>query len=640
MPAPQATPITVTLPTPLDEAGRGIWGGILNTALGVITTAINFLLSLFGMQGVVYLDSFAGANDDAKLTAALSYVSGLSYRPAIAFSNRAYTFTTKDRAPFNGLRLIGPTRGLQAPERNGGASDQAFMVNLNFNGNWFTATTASIFQVYLGQMCFKGTTGNEVVLGNTGSGTWYCLDLEDISASGLKGVCGTYAAKLLGTAGVLRGNWDIANGTDCAINLGGSDWKLLFTQALVDSPTGSCPSAGRPVALYLQSLDKTPVTGLYVTCRGAWSGVEIDGPTNLNNGSSSNFGTVWISHSVIEGQNPVYSAGSTYPAYGGLIKVKGGRLSLSHSWLAYAMYDPANGGSPTAVIDVTGGNFLMYDCVYDRAAAVSEDVYLVNASGGTTKVRIRDMDTASRGGAWTGTPKVLANGGSVTADSTVTVVDGTVKQSTFEGGTATVTVTTGNSGGVSGDPFAYVDSGFTFDADSFKGSVSMKCDGTSTTTRRAYWDTSPSRLVAARFYFKLDSTPTGGTRIAAFATAGDTNQCAILIDTARKLSLQNAAGTTLSTTTNGLVNGTWYRVELTVDNAGGSGAGAAVLNVYAGDSLSADANLSLTAASANFGTSNIARLALGRWSGGSAVSTYKFDDVKTKAGSTSLLGPS
>jgi hypothetical protein len=593
--------------------------------------------------GNVALDSFSGADDDAKLTAALTYAAAQTYHPAIVFGNRSHTFNTQGRAPFEGMRLQGATTGLQNPERGSGNAHQAQKIVLNFTGGWFNATTSNVFQCYFGGLTFRGNTTASVVT-NSGSGSWYCLHMRDIYASNLASVVGTYSSKLLGTSVVLDGTWNVGNCVDTAISMGGSDSKLLFTQALIDSPTGSCPSAGRPVALYLQSQDKTPVTGLYVTARGAWGAIKVDGPTNLNNGSSSNFGTVWISQSVIEGQNPVYSAGNTYPAYGSLVQVTGGRLSLSQSWLAYGMYDPANGGNGAAIVDVTNGNLQMYDVVYDRAAAVDESVPLVSASG-SSKVRVRDVDYASRGGAWVGKPRVRAAGGSLTYDDTVQYVDATALANNAEGGSNTTAVTTGNSGGTSGSPWDAVDitsGAITYSStQAYKGSLSYKVDNSGTGNTFMYWNTASSRQVALRFYVYLASLPSAGSRIAAFATSGGTNLCALVMDNAGKMSVYDTAGTIVgSTTTNGLSTATWYRVELKMDNSGGSGSGTATLKTYIGDSGSEDTNLGLTHTGQNFGTSNVGRAYFGRWTGGSAVGIKYLDDIAVRSATTSFIGAS
>lgn len=61
--------------------------------------------------GIVALDAYPG-DDDAKLTAAIAYATGLSRRPTIVLSNRDYRFT-KTYGLYNAMRLSGPLGGYE-----------------------------------------------------------------------------------------------------------------------------------------------------------------------------------------------------------------------------------------------------------------------------------------------------------------------------------------------------------------------------------------------------------------------------------------------------------------------------------------------------------------------------------------------
>lgn len=116
------------------------------------------------LPGVVFLDDFAGANDDAKLTAALSYASSQSRIPWIQFPARNVTLNQGGRVPFTGMKLVGPGGfgGSMNPEVNfgGGHPNTSHRITLGasigtgtnalFNG----AAAGEINAVTVSNLCF------------------------------------------------------------------------------------------------------------------------------------------------------------------------------------------------------------------------------------------------------------------------------------------------------------------------------------------------------------------------------------------------------------------------------------------------------------------------------------------------------
>src|SRR5687767_10632795 len=105
--------------TPLNAAALDDLEGRIET----IDDRVNTLEGLGGGSATadvpyasVFLDDYAGANDDAKLTAALSAMAAETYPRAIQLRARNYSFATANRVAFEGLRIIGP-RGYSNPER-------------------------------------------------------------------------------------------------------------------------------------------------------------------------------------------------------------------------------------------------------------------------------------------------------------------------------------------------------------------------------------------------------------------------------------------------------------------------------------------------------------------------------------------
>lgn len=369
--------------------------------------------------GTVAFDSFAGANDDAILAAAMSAVGAETYPRTITLSNRLYSFSTGNVVPYEGFRLHGPW-GYSNPERNSG-NKVAAPISLNMNGPWFTASTSTIYGVSFANLALEGHGTNATFIGGS-TGSFYCLAIENISASALRSVLGTQASKLLITAASFTGWWEINNSYSGAFHLGGSDNTLWTDGMLLDSGTAfnTSGSSNGQYHLWLDFCEKTFIGPLYITAEGAWNGVRVSGPT-FNAGGGNLGGPVWIHGARIEGRN----AGA--PCNGALVRVDGGSLNLRDCWISYGMASPATPGHSPAdagIIHQEGGQLLVDGCTYDHATSVAETVPWVysNATGDAV---VTAAQRGSKGGAWTGRPRFarpVANAENRIADATVTQI--------------------------------------------------------------------------------------------------------------------------------------------------------------------------------------------------------------------------
>ena len=207
-------------------------------------------------------------------------------------------------------------------------------------------------------------------------------------------------------------------------------------------------------------------------------------------------------------------------------------------------------------------------------------------------------------------------------------------------------VTTGNSGGNAGDAWGTVlTTGGTLKYSTSypsHGTLSLALKSTSNADCYVNWATTAARTCAFRFYFQTDSVSFSAcTRSASVLSATPTYYAGILIDTTGHLAIQDTAGVTKATTTGAFSANTVYRIEASVDNSGGSAAGVMVVNAYIGDSTSPISNMQITVSASNFGGGNIANFRLGRFTGTAATgTTFRFDDVAFRDGSTTLIGPS
>jgi hypothetical protein len=94
----------------------------LNTAASSLSSRVSALEAApgggggsvsFAQLGVVPLDSFTGANDDAKMANALSYISAQTYKPTLVLANRTHTFANNYPLTIKGFRMSGPLGGME-----------------------------------------------------------------------------------------------------------------------------------------------------------------------------------------------------------------------------------------------------------------------------------------------------------------------------------------------------------------------------------------------------------------------------------------------------------------------------------------------------------------------------------------------
>lgn len=385
------------------------------TRMGYIEDGIKARQS--AQMGIVGFDDpyFKGADDTATMTNVRSYAAAQTYIPAIGFSNRAYGPFTTGLTGFPGERWIGPP-GYSNPEKNGGnGTYHGMKLYTTVNGTFYNVTAANSFTISMENICAVGSSSTQFI-GNSGSGSYYCLQMRNFYAAGFKSVLGSQATKLLITAGQFDGSWEVNNSYDGAFHVGGSDTVFWPQGMLLDSAAAFVGSG--QYHLWFDSMDKSSVGPLYITCEGDWGGVKVSGPTSPN-GGSSNAGIVTFAPGLkVEGRNP------GQPCYGANVLVQGGQVTLPQAWISYGMSSPSSmGHTPTdkALVDVQGGVAYLEACWYDRATGVAETVPFANVEP-NGKLIIGNQLIASRGGTWSGLPRVKNSGGTLVNDSSVTVI--------------------------------------------------------------------------------------------------------------------------------------------------------------------------------------------------------------------------
>jgi hypothetical protein len=346
---------------------------------------------------MVRLSDFSGASDDAKLTAAMAYCAAQTYRGITILLDEAKTYSFSTKQPlYTGFSIMGSFQP-HDQDRSGNPTTQE--INLGTSGGWFYLNQSQTFSCSFKGLTLNGGSGQRLLDGHASNVLWTST-FRDITAVNLGNVLGSEATKLLNTAITLDGMWNINNIQERAWVLGGSDSRLAFSMALIDSPN-SGTFAGADYLLEYSSQAKTPTRNLYITAEGIHQAIYI------GSGSSEH---LTFTDCTIEGRN----AGA--PSNGRLVYVQGtnSRVTFRDCWLAYAMASP---GTHTGVVQAAGGSVLLDGCTYERATGVAETVPFFHATAGSHIVRnIRTLG-------FSGKPRVRITGtATVDADSTVDVV--------------------------------------------------------------------------------------------------------------------------------------------------------------------------------------------------------------------------
>lgn len=381
--------------------------------------------AIIASQGWVTVDSFdtGGDTDDEMLAAALTYAAAQTYPPAIRFTNRQYTFATGNHAPYTGLCLIGPP-GAGNIEVNSSTKTKSRQ-HLTMSGSWFTASgSASTYGVTFENLALTGGSAATFLGQGSASSVWRNLNIRNITANNMKSLIGTQTTKLLVTSPIFNGWWEINGMYNGHIHMGGSCESILWPDGgIFDNGGQAYNDAGSSTGqatIWFDYLEQANVGPIFLTCEDGWTGVRIDGPAyNGSGGTSNSGGPIRFWGTTIEGRN------AAQPCWGSVVRVLGGIAQFNNVNFLHAMSNPAAmGHSPQdgGAVDIQGSSLVhMNGCGYDRYTGQAETVPLAIVRSGS-KLVIKDQLVTVKGGIWTGLPRVLNSGGTVSADSSVTVI--------------------------------------------------------------------------------------------------------------------------------------------------------------------------------------------------------------------------
>jgi hypothetical protein len=329
----------------------------------------------------VLLDSFAGATDDDKLTAALAYQSSTDGRPAILMSARSYTFN-QTRNLYSGLKLVGAKAGPRNMELSSGAFVPT-QVTLGASitsgtGSWWVppAGGGDVYDVYMAEFGVQGNSGSSVhqfLDYPVGTGTMYACQFHALSFNFMRGVFGRKDRKCAITQVVFSGHWTANNLWDTQFYLGGSDNQLWVGGMINIGPSSSPLQTGTyadgDYEMIFDGLSKTDIGYIYMSALNGWRGIKI--------GSTNSWGMSFFG-GTYEGYNS-----STSRAPGTVIRIEGGQGTFFGSRIGQAMMSPdvAEGG----YVHMTAGEWNFVGPQFYRGST-ADTVPVIYQTGGRLSV--------------------------------------------------------------------------------------------------------------------------------------------------------------------------------------------------------------------------------------------------------------
>lgn len=215
----------------------------------------------------------------------------------------------------------------------------------------------------------------------------------------------------------------------------------------------------------------------------------------------------------------------------------------------------------------------------------------------------------------------------------------TLRQNSAEGGNPGATVTSSDGG--SGDALTNINIGsnstLTYsNTQAAHGAQSYNITCAADRVGYVGFNGLSSSSMAARIYLWIPNAPAAATEALTIRSAS-ARVCAIAISASGKMTVLNAAGTSLSTSSLVLPTATWIRFELTavVDTTSTGQISAAY---YQADSTT-PLETAFTSSTANLGTALITEVRMGRAAAATQTDTWYLDDVAANDGSSTPIGP-
>ncbi len=335
-----------------------------NWATGNTFTAANENLvensANWAQGGRVYLDSFAGANDDAKLTAALSYAAAQTHIPAVVLPARSMTFNTGGRTPFTGMRILGPPGCLGPKNLELGIKLANHVISLNVGVDasaWFNGASGTYYDIYMEGLAIQ--SGGTSQFWSQPGGTLYACQFDSMTFYGMAHIFGSATTKCLLTQVIFSGMWEILGGTGCQFYIGGSDC-CFWMDGYCNFGTSQLASPADVYGLKFETLGKTSIGYLYLTNYPAWAGMLLSG---AGTGVSFHGGTYEGAGAQFATKPAITITGGDWSFHGGAFNyVTTAQGIIVQSGGRVAMFGPASvpASSPSPFFYQTAGSAVIY----------------------------------------------------------------------------------------------------------------------------------------------------------------------------------------------------------------------------------------------------------------------------------------
>lgn len=320
-------------------------------------------------NGIRSVDTFAGANDAAKWTAAAAFVQAEDtagrYMPWIQIPDRDFDTGASSFAGFNGMKVVGP--GVPIGPNNIQIDEQLI------NGKWSTQCgsgasslfnfTAETYGVKVVGLVFHGSSTSQIFRSTVNV---YAAQFDNLFFYGCKHAFGSTAEKFLMTQVIFSGHWGFSGCVDTLGHLGGSDNSLWMGAAFANIDLAA-NGAGKPL-WHFNGMSKCDVGKMYVTNRNDWVGVRVSG------NQSHDIAFFGGEYEGVSAASP-----SAYPVF----DVQGGSVT---------MYSPkcgqvaSGGANANGVFHQSGGQLTIYSPAYRRGTATAVAFPFVYQTAGTCKI--------------------------------------------------------------------------------------------------------------------------------------------------------------------------------------------------------------------------------------------------------------
>ncbi|QQS17873.1 hypothetical protein IPL68_04395 [Candidatus Saccharibacteria bacterium] len=358
-------------------------------------------------DGTRLLDSFAGADDDAKLTAAITWQQGHSRMPAIRLGSRLHTFN-QTRQLYSGLKLIGTPAGPRNLEQSGGVFVPT-RINLGAaissgTSSWWVTPGGNLFDIYMADFAVAGDGGvSKHQFIDVTTGSLYACQFHALSFNMMRSVFGRKDRKCLITQTLFTGHWTANNLWDTQFMLGGADNNLWMDGYLNIGPSSSPAQTGTYADNDYELILIRSVRPMSVLSLCPLSTVGEVSRCPVVPAMAYAFGGAY------EGYK---SSNDNLAAPGTVIRPEGGNGAFFSPSIGQGMQSPDVAES--GLVHITGGEWAFYSPTFYRTPA-ADTVPMIYASGGRVLVEGATRNDAQE--AWTTRPKYLLGGPMVTGPS-------------------------------------------------------------------------------------------------------------------------------------------------------------------------------------------------------------------------------